>query len=146
MHKARQLIHCIATMDVINDLWTNDSDDDEAAHMKYYKSFATYDARIRFAIACRDVEGLQKLLEPGEVGVKLLEKACADKSAACLALLLDRCDDVPQNLVDICLLHREPACLAEVVKRVRPTAGQIHDTARVFTKETFVKLMESLWS
>lgn len=92
-------------MDVINDWWTDDDADSDDDHMKYYENFKTRDAKIGFAIACRDVEGLQKLLEPGPVAVKFLEEACSNMSAACLGLL-DRCDDIPENLVDICVLHR----------------------------------------
>ena len=132
-------------MDVLNDWWTDDADSDDD-HMKYYENFKTRDAKIGFAISCRDVEGLLKLLEPGPVDVKFLEKACSNKSAACLGVMLDRCNDIPEKLVDICVLRRDADCLAEVVKRVRPTEGQIYEMARVFAKETFVKLMASIWS
>jgi hypothetical protein len=133
-------------MDVINDLWTDDCDGDDEYHMKYYETFKDREDKIGFAIACRDVEGLKKLLGDGDVATKFLEDACTGKSAACLVVLLDRCDFIPDNLVDICIRHREPACLAEVLKRVRPTATQVHDMAFAFMKETFVKLMADVLS
>lgn len=143
------------TMDVINDWWTDDDAyswwtddyaDSDADHMKYYKGFKDSDAKIGFAIACRDVEGLLKLLEPGPVDVKFLEDACCNMSAACLGVMLDRCDDVPEKLVDICVRRRDADCLAELVKRARPTDGQIYEMAHVFIKNTFVKLMASMRS